>query len=157
MSTRVDRAQPELCAKAAPSSLDRRRLLRGAGYAAALGFGLGTGTPGRTQPSLTQPSTMMPPDALLDDLAQRTFRYFWDTANPANGLAPDCWPTKSACSIAALGFALTAYPIGVERGWITRAQASERVRTTLRFLRDASSASAHVEAHNVQVTASAFV
>ena len=32
-----------------------------------------------------------------------------------------------------MGFALTAYPIGVERGWITRAQAADRTRTTLRF------------------------
>jgi hypothetical protein len=78
----------------------------------------------------------MPPDAMLDDLGQRTFRFFWETTNAKNGLAPDAWPAKSACSIAALGFALTAYPIGVERGWITRAQAADRVATTLRFLRD---------------------
>ena len=33
-----------------------------------------------------------------------------------------------------MGFGLTAYPIGAERGWITRAQARDRVLTTLRFL-----------------------
>jgi hypothetical protein len=33
-----------------------------------------------------------------------------------------------------MGFGLTAYPIGVERGWVTRAQARERVAKTLRFL-----------------------
>ncbi len=32
-----------------------------------------------------------------------------------------------------MGFALTAYPIGVEHGWITRAQASGRTLATLRF------------------------
>ncbi|HTT13968.1 MAG TPA: glucoamylase family protein [Burkholderiaceae bacterium] len=74
---------------------------------------------------------------MLDDLAHRALRFFWETTNAANGLAPDCWPAKSACSIAALGFALTAYPVGVERGWISRAQARDRVLTTLRFLRDA--------------------
>ena len=31
-------------------------------------------------------------------------------------------------AIAAVGFALTAYPVGVERGWITRAQARTRTR-----------------------------
>lgn len=71
--------------------------------------------------------------ALLDDLEQRTFNFFWDTTDARTGLAPDRWPTPSFASIAAVGFALTAYPIGVERGWITRAQARERVLTTLRF------------------------
>lgn len=71
--------------------------------------------------------------ALLDTLGQRTFAYFWETANPRNGLVPDRWPTQSFSSVAAVGFALTAYPIGVEHGWITRAQARDRVLTTLRF------------------------
>lgn len=71
--------------------------------------------------------------ALLDDLQKRTFEWFWDTANPANGLVPDRWPTKSFSSIAAVGFGLTAYPVGVERGWITREQARARVLTTLEF------------------------
>jgi hypothetical protein len=70
---------------------------------------------------------------LLDDLQERTFRYFWDLANPRNGLVPDRWPTPSFSSIAAVGFALTAYPIGAERGWVTREQARDRVLTTLDF------------------------
>src|SRR5712691_5545196 len=77
-----------------------------------------------------------PPDpaiAFLDTLEQRTFHYFWDLTNPQNGLTPDRWPTPSFSSIAAVGFALTAYPIGVERGYVTRAQAAERTLTTLRF------------------------
>jgi len=72
-------------------------------------------------------------DAVLADLQQRTFRYFWDLANPRNGLVPDRWPTPSFSSIAAVGFALTAYPIGAERGWVTREQARDRVLTTLDF------------------------
>jgi len=54
-------------------------------------------------------------DPLLADLEERTFRFFWDTANPKNGLVPDRYPTPSFASIAAVGFALTAYPVGVER------------------------------------------
>ena len=72
--------------------------------------------------------------AFLDTLSRRTFDWFWDTTNPANGLVPDRWPTQSFSSVASIGFALTAYPIGVERGWITREQARERTLTTLRFL-----------------------
>ena len=71
--------------------------------------------------------------AFLDTVSRRTFDFFWETTNPANGLTPDRWPTKSFSSVAAVGFALTAYPIGVERGWVTRAAARERVLTTLRF------------------------
>jgi hypothetical protein len=32
-----------------------------------------------------------------------------------------------------VGFALTAYPVGVEHGWVGRAEAAERTVTTLRF------------------------
>ena len=71
---------------------------------------------------------------LIADLQHRTFRFFWETTNPANGLAPDRWPSESPCSIAALGFALNAYPIGVENGWISREAARERTLTTLKFL-----------------------
>lgn len=53
--------------------------------------------------------------------------------NRANGLVPDRWPTPSFCSIASVGYALTCYPIGVERGWCSRADAAELTRTTLRF------------------------
>lgn len=73
-------------------------------------------------------------EAFLDTLSRRTFDFFWETTNPRNGLTPDRWPTKSFSSVAAVGFALTAYPIGVERGWISRDAARERVLTTLRFL-----------------------
>ena len=72
--------------------------------------------------------------AFAADLEERTFRWFWDTANPENGLVPDRWPTPSFSSIAAVGFGLTAYPIGAENGWITRQQAAERTLTTLRFM-----------------------
>jgi len=73
-------------------------------------------------------------DALLDEIEERTFRFFWERAHPATGLIPDRWPTPSFASIAATGFGLTAYPIGVERGWVGREEAAERVRATLRFL-----------------------
>ena len=72
-------------------------------------------------------------EAFLDTLERRTFDYFWDLTPAANGLTPDRAPSASPASIAAVGFALTAYPIGVERGYIQRDQAAERTLTTLRF------------------------
>jgi hypothetical protein len=99
------------------------------------------GTPGKTQPvvallppAITHPA--LPP--LLDDIERRSFDFFWETANPANGLVPDRFPRPGApASIAAVGFALTAYPIGAERGYITRPQARQRTLATVRFFRDA--------------------
>ena len=71
--------------------------------------------------------------AFLDTLERRTFDWFWETTNPANGLTPDRWPSRPFASIAAVGFALAAYPIGVERGFIPRDSAAARTLTTLRF------------------------
>ena len=73
-------------------------------------------------------------ERLLDLVERRTFDFFWDLANPENGLVPDRWPTPSFSSVAAVGFGLTAYPIGVERGYVTREDARKRVLATLRFL-----------------------
>jgi hypothetical protein len=75
--------------------------------------------------------------AMVDDLEKRTFQWFWDSADPKTGLVPDHYPTESFASIAAVGFGLTAYGVGAERGYITREQAIERTLTTLRFLHDA--------------------
>jgi hypothetical protein len=75
--------------------------------------------------------------ALLDDVQKRTFLFFWETTNPENGLVPDRWPTPSFSSIAAVGFGLTAYGVGVEHGWVTREAAAQRVLTTLRFFLNA--------------------
>ncbi len=76
-------------------------------------------------------------EAFLDDLERRTFAYFHELVDPQNGLVPDRAPTPSFSSVAAVGFALTAWPIGVERGWIGREEAVAKTLTTLRFFRDA--------------------
>jgi hypothetical protein len=86
--------------------------------------------------TVSAPVTFRPSSAqlaFLDTVQRRTFDWFWETTNATNGLVPDRWPTPSFSSIAAVGFGLTAYPIGVEHGWITRAQGRDRVLTTLRF------------------------
>ncbi|QDH17961.1 Tat pathway signal protein [Swingsia samuiensis] len=71
----------------------------------------------------------------INDLEYKTFRWFWDTANSKTGLVPDRAPLpKGAASIASVGFGLTAYGIGVERGYITRNEAVERTLKTLKFI-----------------------
>jgi hypothetical protein len=72
--------------------------------------------------------------ALLDDVELRGFHYFWDLADPHTLLIPDRAPTPSFSSIAAVGFGLTAYGVGAERGYVTRAEAADRTLATLRSL-----------------------
>lgn len=76
----------------------------------------------------------LPP--LFRDIERRTFQFFWDTTNEVNGLTPDRFPSRPFSSIASVGFALTAYPIGVENNWVSRTQAVDRTLLTLKFFRD---------------------
>ena len=72
-------------------------------------------------------------EAELEGLQRETFDYFLKEANPANGLILDKTTTNWPASIAATGLALAAYPVGVERGYMTRSFAVERTLITLRF------------------------
>ncbi len=72
-------------------------------------------------------------DPYLDLVAEKAFDYFWEEANPANGLIKDRSTSGSASSIAAVGMGLSAITVGIDRGWITREEGRERVRTALNF------------------------
>jgi hypothetical protein len=71
--------------------------------------------------------------SFLDALQREAFAYFVHEANPLNGLIADKTEASSPASIAAVGFALSCYPVGVERGYMTRADAVDRTLATLRF------------------------
>jgi hypothetical protein len=72
-------------------------------------------------------------DDLLDHLQRSAFGYFLEETNPANGLVADTSREGSPASIAVVGFALSAYPVAVERNWLTREDAATRTLATLRF------------------------
>jgi hypothetical protein len=72
-------------------------------------------------------------DEELSRLERDTFKYFADEINLENGLIPDNTRPGAPASIAAVGFALTVYPIAVERKYLTRAEAVRRTLATLRF------------------------
>ena len=72
-------------------------------------------------------------EAQLDALQRHSFEYFLRETNPANGLVADKTQPGSPASIAAVGFALAAYPVGVARGWMTRTDAVTRTLALLRF------------------------
>ncbi len=78
-------------------------------------------------------------DSLLEEMEKAAFQYFWDQADPQTGLVKDRCNLQdenrtTAASIAATGFGLTAVCIGHQRGYVSLADARQRVLTTLRFL-----------------------
>ena len=72
-------------------------------------------------------------EELLDRIQCAAFGYFLEEFNAENGLVADTSRAGSPCSIAVVGFALSTYPVAVERGWMTRADAVNRTLATLRF------------------------
>src|SRR3982751_1107148 len=102
--------------------LTRRRLLALSGNAAALGVLSGceslsqsallrspvydtsnadraSNSAPEAEPPAGGPRPQLP--ALFDDIERRTFDFFWANGNPANGMAPDRYPSNSPASIAA--------------------------------------------------------
>ena len=72
-------------------------------------------------------------DDLLDRYQHAAFGYFLENVNSANGLVADTSRDQSPVSIAVVGFALSCYPVGVDRGWMTRAAAVGLTLAALRF------------------------
>ncbi|MGV8917079.1 MAG: glucoamylase family protein [Pseudomonas sp.] len=82
--------------------------------------------------SLTQPSSLAD-EALFDRLQRAAFGYFLQTLNPLNGLVADTSRPGSPVSIAVVGFALSTYPLAVDRGWLKRADAVRFSLAAMRF------------------------
>lgn len=77
--------------------------------------------------------------ALLDEVERRAVLYFVEQTDPISGLTRDRAPAEggsgpSQASVAASGFALTAWGIAAQRGWLGREEAARRSKTTLRFI-----------------------
>ena len=72
--------------------------------------------------------------ALLDSIQYSAFRFFWYEANPSNGLIKDRNTPGSPCSIASLGFGLSAICIGIDHCWVSRDDGKARVLTALQTL-----------------------
>ncbi len=79
------------------------------------------------------PNQLASNEEMLDSLQRDAFGYFLCENNPANGLVIDKTQRDAPASIAAVGFALAVYPVGVERSWMTRTEAVERTLAVLQF------------------------
>ncbi|BCX03204.1 MAG: hypothetical protein KatS3mg053_1142 [Candidatus Roseilinea sp.] len=87
------------------------------------------------------PTGVVAPAATLEQVVayemEGAFAFFWEQANTdpnsaGYGLVRDRYPgSPGISSVAAVGFALTAYPIGVEMGYVTRPEAQARADGTL--------------------------
>jgi hypothetical protein len=76
---------------------------------------------------------------LLTEVQRQTFKYFWDFAHPVSGLARERnnsvrLPDHGVVTIGGSGFGVMALIVGVERQFITRSQAVERMLKILLFL-----------------------
>ena len=67
---------------------------------------------------------------LIDQVQRKAFDYFWDGFDPSTGLIADA-DHRRRTSIATSGFGLSAYCIGIDRGWVIRQEAYDRVLVTL--------------------------
>lgn len=73
-------------------------------------------------------------EELLDKVQMQTFKYFWDYAHPVSGLARERYGSDETVTTGGSGFGIMCIPVGVERGFITRADAAARMRTIVDFL-----------------------
>jgi hypothetical protein len=93
-----------------------------------------TGVP----PSSPAPAIFLPllptDDQFLDMVEMKTFDYFWNEVNPETGLIRDRSTPTSPCSIAAVGFGLSAIVVAQARGWISYEAAYRRILITLTTL-----------------------
>lgn len=72
-------------------------------------------------------------EAFLDEVQRGAFLYLWEGVAPAGGMVLDR-SGAGVVSVAGVGFQLSALPIGVERGWITREEGEARAESILRAL-----------------------
>ena len=76
-------------------------------------------------------------EELLTLVQEQTFRYFWDYAHPVSGLARERLGSDNTVTSGGSGFGIMTLPVAVERGFISRADAAERMRRILSFLQAA--------------------
>ncbi|MHB1688327.1 MAG: glucoamylase family protein [Ignavibacteriaceae bacterium] len=83
-------------------------------------------------------TSKMSDEELLSMVQEASFRYYWEGAHPVAGLALEDIPgDKNLVATGASGFGIMAMLVGIERGFITRAQGVERMLKIVKFLEKA--------------------
>src|ERR1700680_3482578 len=81
----------------------------------------------------------LPDEELLETVQRQTFNFFWEGAHPSSGLALDrCAArrerTNHKTAVGGSGFGIMAIIVAVERGWIAREAALDRLGRMLDVL-----------------------
>ncbi len=76
-------------------------------------------------------------DELLTLIQQQTFRYFWDFAHPASGMARERNSSGDIVTSGGSGFGIMALIVGIERDFISRQQGLDHLKKILDFLETA--------------------
>jgi hypothetical protein len=96
-------------------------------------------------PSASDVDYCITDDSLLTLVQYKTFQYFWEGAEPTSGMARIRYHVdgyynmndKDVVTMGGSGFGLMAIIIGIERGFISREQALQRLEKILDFLETA--------------------
>jgi len=76
-------------------------------------------------------------EELLELTQEKTFKYFWDFAEPISGLAREDSGRPNIITMGGSGFAIASFTVAVERGWISRDEGIERMEKVISFLEGA--------------------
>lgn len=106
---------------------------------AGIAVGCGSAARAESAPRPAAAGLSVEDHRLLEDLQRAAFQFFVEQRHPQTGLVrdrarADGSPSEGKASIAASGFAYSAWVIAVERGWVTREQALAALRSGTRFL-----------------------
>lgn len=76
-------------------------------------------------------------EALLTLVQEKTFKYFWDFAHPASGMARERNTSGDLVTTGGSGFGIMTILVGIERGFITRQEGVDRIEKIVTFLETA--------------------
>jgi hypothetical protein len=87
-----------------------------------------------TQIDSTNKFPQISDSALLTLVEQQTFKYFWDFGHQVSGLARERTSSGDLVTTGGSGFGIMAILVGVQRNFISKAQALTRIDTIVSFL-----------------------
>ncbi len=81
----------------------------------------------------------LPDEELIERVQRQSFRFFWEGSDPVSALAPDVQPPRKhhvedLVALGGSGFGIMALIVAVERGWVSREAALERLARMLELL-----------------------
>lgn len=76
----------------------------------------------------------MTEEELMTMVQEATFRYFWDFAHPASGMARERNSSGDLVTVGGSGFGVMAIIVGIERGFISRTAGLGRIQKIVDFL-----------------------